>query len=131
MLHGVLITEVFERQAQRAGVSEEEFWAIVLAVASDPLGGTLIPGTGGARKVRHRGRGKGKSGGYRTVHYFAAEDVPVFLLALVDKGERADLTQRERNELAATLPLIAESYRRGATARANYGRRRPVGRGES
>jgi mRNA-degrading endonuclease RelE of RelBE toxin-antitoxin system len=59
----------------------------------------LIPGTGGARKVRFGGRGKGKSGGYRVITYYAAEDVPVFLLALVDKGQRADISQADRNAL--------------------------------
>jgi hypothetical protein len=34
--------------------------------------GDLIPGTGGARKRRFAGRGKGKSGGYRTVSYLRA-----------------------------------------------------------
>jgi len=66
-------------------------------------------GTGGARKLRVAGRGKGKRGGYRVIPYFGAEDVPVFLLALYGKGRRADLTHAQRNNLAATLPQIAEA----------------------
>jgi len=87
------------------------------SVAADPTAGDLIVGTGGARKLRVAGRGKGKSGGYRVIHYFAAEDVPVFLLALYGKGRQADLTQAQRNDLAATLPQIAEAYRKSTRHR--------------
>ena len=46
-----------------------------------------MEGTGGCRKLRFAGKGKGKRGGFRTVHYYAGYDVPVLLLALIDKGE--------------------------------------------
>ncbi len=85
---------------------------IVATIAADPLAGDLMAGTGGARKLRHPGRGKGKSGGYRTVHYFGGDDVPVFLLALYGKGERDNLSKAERNELAALLPMLADKYRK-------------------
>jgi hypothetical protein len=81
------------------------------------LAGDLIPGTGGARKRRFVGRGKGKSGGYRTVSYFAGADVPVLLLALIDKGERADLSEGERRELRKELAGYASDYRAGVRNR--------------
>ena len=88
------------------------------------MGGDLNPGTGGARKLRIAGRGKGKSGGYRTVSDFAGQDVPVLLLALIDKGERADLSQTERNELRRELTGFARDYRAGVRERANAPRKR-------
>ena len=42
--------------------------------------GDLIPGTGGARKFRFAKAGMGKRSGYRIISYYAADDVPVFLL---------------------------------------------------
>jgi hypothetical protein len=110
-MHGVLLTSVFERQAKAAGLDDEEVQEIAVAIAGNPLGGELMVGTGGARKMRHAGRGGGKSGGYRTIHYFGGDDVPIFLLALIDKGERANLSKAERNELAKVLPRIADAYR--------------------
>ena len=107
----VVTTSVFERQAKAAGVTDRELAEMIDFLAENPETGTVIPGTGGARKVRFRSEGKGKSGGYRTVHYYAADDVPVFLLALVKKGARADISQAERNELARILPRIAAAYR--------------------
>jgi len=89
----------------------------VRRIAEHPRQGDIIPGTGGARKVRFAGRGKGKSGGFRAVTYFAADDVPVLLLALINKGERADLSQAERNALRIELQGFAEDYRAGVSAK--------------
>lgn len=79
--------------------------------------GDVIPGTGGARKVRFVGRGKGKSGGFRVITYFAGTDLPVFLLTLFAKGERVDLTQAERNEMRRELAGLADDYRGSADER--------------
>jgi hypothetical protein len=112
-MHGVILTETFERQAKRAKLHEDQLMEIVAAIAGDPLGGELIVGTGGARKMRHAGRGKGKSGGYRTVHYFGGDDVPLFLLSIYGKDQKSDLTAAERKDLASLLPRIADAYRKG------------------
>jgi len=68
-------------------------------------------GTGGARKVRFAGRGKGKSGGYRVITFFGGDDIPVFLLNVFSKGERANLSKTERNELRQELTGLANDYR--------------------
>lgn len=68
-MHGVVLTPTFERDAKDAGLSDDDVMEIASTIAVDPMAGDLMAGTGGARKVRHRGRGKGKSGGYRTIHY--------------------------------------------------------------
>ena len=77
------------------------------------LAGDDIPGTGGARKVRFAGRGKGKSGGYRVVTFYSGPDIPVFLLNVFAKGDRIDLTKAERNELREILSGIVATYREG------------------
>ncbi|HKN10000.1 MAG TPA: addiction module toxin RelE, partial [Pseudomonadota bacterium] len=81
-------TPTFLRDVAQSGMSEDEHDRIVRQIAKTPLRGDIIPGTGGARKVRFAGRGKGKSGGYRVVTYFAGDDVPTLLLVLINKGER-------------------------------------------
>jgi hypothetical protein len=116
-MHAVIETSVFLRDAARAGLSEMERDEIIAMIARDPTLGDMIPGTGGARKVRVAGRGKGKSGGYRIISYFAAEDVPVLLLVLIDKRERTDLTQSERNALRDRLGRFAVTYREGVQRR--------------
>jgi len=116
-MHAVIETSVFLRDAARAGLSEMERDEIITMIARDPTAGDVIPGTGGARKLRVAGRGKGKSGGYRIISYFAAEDVPVLLLVLIDKRERTDLTLSERNALRDRLGRFAVTYREGVPRR--------------
>jgi hypothetical protein len=109
----VIQTPTFLADAKAAGLDDSELAEITATIAANPLIGDIIPGTGGARKVRFGGRGKGKSGGYRVITYYAAEDVPVFLLALVDKGQRADISQADRNALREILGTLADEYREG------------------
>jgi hypothetical protein len=116
-VHAVLYTPTFEADAADAGLSENEVLDIATWLGRNPLAGKLIAGTGGARKVRFPAPGRGKSGGYRTIHYFGGDDVPVFLLALVSKSERENLSKAERNALRAELQHLADDYRSGVQAR--------------
>lgn len=81
-------------------------------IASDPQAGDIISGTGGARKLRHPAPGGGKSGGWRTIHYWGGNDVPVFLLAVYAKSQKDNISQAEKNELKKILPLVADAYRK-------------------
>ena len=83
----------------------------IAELAADPAAGVAISGTGGCRKVRVAGRGKVKSGGYRAITFYSGSDIPVFLLAAFSKGERADLSPKERNALAALTKGIVAEYR--------------------
>jgi hypothetical protein len=115
-MHAVIETPTFIADIERQGLSDEARAAIVTSVSRHPLSGDPMPGTGGARKRRIAGRGKGKRGGYRVITYYGGEDVPVFLLLLLSKGERADLSQAERNELRSILSTLADDYRAGVRA---------------
>ena len=112
-MHTVVWTATFLAQAKREGLTQEEMDAMVNRLSEEPLSGDMMAGTGGARKLRHPGRGQGKSGGYRTIHYYGGDDLPVFLLSVYGKGTKANLSRAERNELAIILPQIAAAYRGG------------------
>ena len=124
-MHAVIETPTFLRDCDDAEITDDERLTIINAIAAEPQGGDLMPGTGGARKRRFAGRGKGKSGGYRTVSYYAADDVPVLLLALIDKGERADLSKAEQNDLRVRLSRYAQTYREGMMRQIHHMRFRP------
>ncbi len=113
MLQSVVETPDFLRDAEDARLTAEERARIVALTAAFPKAGAEIPGTGGARKIRFPGRGKGKSGGYRVISFYAGPDVPVFLLNVFAKGDKIDLTKAERNELRKELAGLAEDYRQG------------------
>ncbi len=113
MLHAVAETPTFQRDAAAAGMTEAEKTELITYLAANPEAGDLIIGTGGARKLRWRRPGTGKSGGYRVITYFAGRTLPIFLLTLYAKGERATLSAAERNTLHAILTGIAASYAKG------------------
>jgi hypothetical protein len=113
-MHTVIETSSYLADAKAAGLTETDRDAVVEMIASNPRAGDEIGGTGGARKVRVAGRGKGKSGGYRVITFYSGKDVPVFLLAVYSKGEKANLSKAERNELKGILGDIVQDYRKGA-----------------
>jgi hypothetical protein len=108
-MHAIVETRAYLRAAEQAGMTDEEREAAKMTIARNPLAGDEIKGTGGCRKVRIAGRGKGKSGGYRVITYYGGVDVPVFLLTVFSKGHRSDLSQRERNDLAKIAKTLVPS----------------------
>jgi hypothetical protein len=116
-MHAVVETHSFRRAANAAGVTEAERLTIIDLVAADPTAGDLMEGTGGARKWRFAAKGKGKSGGYRIITFFAAQDIPVFLLDIFAKGEKVNLSKAERNELKGVLGKLADEWRSSVKAK--------------
>ena len=111
-MHTVVETSSFAKGADEAELNDEEKHQIKVFIAGNPTAGDLIPGTGGARKLRFPFRQKGKSGGVRVVTYYAGEDIPVFLLDVFKKSDRINLSKKERNELKEVLSGLAEDYRK-------------------
>jgi hypothetical protein len=62
-MHVVVEMPQFRSDVKSAGLSDQQQVAIIDRIAAKPLAGDLIQGSGGARKARFAGRGKGKSGG--------------------------------------------------------------------
>jgi hypothetical protein len=89
-----------------------EMRTVVDIVSADPGAGDLIVGSGGCRKLRIAGKGKGKSGGYRVVSYFAANDLPVFLVAVLAKGSRANFTKAETAAMTKMTKTITAGIKR-------------------
>ncbi len=103
-------TPAFLGDARSLGLPEAERLAIVTWIAANPAAGDAIEGTGGARKVRFGGKGKGKSGGYRVITFFSGADIPVFLLNIFAKNEKTGLTPKERHVLKTVLANIVKTY---------------------
>jgi hypothetical protein len=104
-MHTVSLTRSYEIAAKQAGMTDDETAAIVTFLAENPQAGDELPGTGGCRKVRIAGRGKGKSGGYRTITFYSGEAMPVYLITVFSKGEKSTLTGKE----AAALKVITKT----------------------
>jgi hypothetical protein len=101
----------FVADARSTGMTEAERFEIIDWIEDNPTAGDPIEGTGGARKVRFAGKGKGKSGGYRVITFFSGPDIPVFLLNVFAKNEKTNVTPKERSALKTVLREIVEAYR--------------------
>ncbi|MGL6161048.1 type II toxin-antitoxin system RelE/ParE family toxin [Microbulbifer sp.] len=98
-------------------MTEAERLTAIGLVSENPQAGDVMQGTGGCRKVRIPGRSKETSGGYRVITVFGGDEIPVFLLTVFSKGDRANLTQAQRNQLAKLTQALISSYGRGKDSR--------------
>lgn len=88
----------------------EERRDIVDYLAANPKAGDIMEGAGGVRKLRWGRQGRGKSGGVRVIYYVHSELMPLYLLTLFAKNERANLTKAERNELAGLVDILVSAW---------------------
>ncbi|MDP2833288.1 MAG: type II toxin-antitoxin system RelE/ParE family toxin [Pseudomonadota bacterium] len=83
---------------------------VVDYLAAHPKAGDLMEATGGVRKLRWGRGGQGKSGGVRVIYYFHSEAMPLYLLTLFAKSERANLSKAERNDLAELVEILVQTW---------------------
>jgi hypothetical protein len=91
----------FQRQAASIW-SEAELHAFIDWIAANPLAGDVIPGAGGARKVRWAVQGRGKRGGARVIYFNYTDEGVLELFAVYVKAERENMpaSQINRNRKA-------------------------------
>lgn len=87
-------------------LGEAGYAELVAFIAANPEMGDIIPGSGGFRKMRFRRGNSGKSGGVRTIYFYYSPDLPISLLAIYGKGERANLSKAEINELYGIAKIL-------------------------
>ena len=103
-------TPSFIRQAEML-FSPQEKADVIVFLATNPLSGDEIPGTGGVRKVRVAAKGKGKSGGARIIYYYYDEGAPIYALLAYGKGRKTDLTPDEAKAVAHLARQIKAAQR--------------------
>lgn len=93
-------------------LTSEQMNEVADILAANPEAGEIMPGTGGCQKLRYAGvAGKGKSGGMRVIHLYVTAGQKVHLLDIYGKGEKANLTKAERNELAKLTEILKKEKR--------------------
>lgn len=72
---------------------DDEYLALQLFLCENPEAGTVIPGSGGCRKLRwaSKGKVKGKRGGNRVIYFLRPKRGQVVLVAAYAKNERDDI----------------------------------------
>jgi len=92
-------------------LGEQERLDVIDYLATHPLAGKLLQGTGGLRKLRWRRGNRGKSGGVRIIYYYHGEEMPLYLLAMFAKGQKTSLSAAERHELKALVGILVASWK--------------------
>ena len=110
-MHTVVELPEFIRRAKVCDMSADEIDNVIDALAKTPDCGDPLVGTGGFRKWRSAGRGKGKSGGFRVVSFFSGAALPVFLITVFSKSEKENLSHAERNALKSLGKEIVSGFR--------------------
>lgn len=72
----------------------------------------MIPHTGGFRKARWARRGRGKSGGLRTIYFFLAEPGRIYMAAIYAKSKQDNLSASDQNVLSKLAVQIKKDSRR-------------------
>ncbi len=83
---------------------------IINYLAAHPKAGDLMEGTGGVRKLRWGRGAHGKSSGVRVIYYVHSDLMPLYLLTLFAKNERANISKAERNELVELVELLVQTW---------------------
>jgi hypothetical protein len=103
----------FSAQWQSLDLDDAELARLQQVLAADPTAGTVVPSSGGLRKLRFvpAGWATGKSGALR-VYYANLPDGGVVVLATVfPKSAASDVSRAMLRELAAAAAAITVAYR--------------------
>jgi len=100
-------TAVFSKQVDKL-LDAESYRLLQLRLVANPEAGAVVPGTGGLRKIRWQGSGRGKRGGVRAIYYWARMDGVLLMLFMYPKSEMDDLTVAQKKILAA---LVKEEFK--------------------
>ena len=101
----------YQRKAKRL-LSSVEQSELITYLSINPKAGVLIEDTGGIRKLRWRKADRGKSAGVRVIYYYHSEIMPLYLLTVFGKNERASLSQQEKHILAKAVKQLVEYWRK-------------------
>ena len=104
----IVETSISTRAIQNL-MSDDEYQQLQSALVIRPDMGTLIPGSGGLRKLRWRLPGHGKRGGVRVIYCWIPSREEIRMLMVYTKARQEKLTSWQLN----LLRRIVESWNNG------------------
>ena len=100
----IIETPIFTRRLKSL-LTDDEYRELQNALIARPEAGKIIRGSGGIRKLRWAGSGRGKRGGVRVIYYWLSGEEIILMLLIYSKKEQDDLTP----EQLKTLRNLVES----------------------
>lgn len=86
-------------------MDDDEYREVQRHLAKHPGIGKLMPGSGGMRKVRWAGSGRGKRGGLRLIYYSWSSKDRISMLFIHRKNEQDDLALEQVRLLRRALEV--------------------------
>ena len=86
-------------------LDDDEYSALQLHLANQPAAGKVIPGSGGLRKIRWAGSGRGKRGGLRVIYFWWIARSRISMLLVYPKNEQDDLSADQVKLLRKALEI--------------------------
>ena len=84
-------------------IPDDSYRLLQAALADAPELGVVIPGTGGIRKIRWGGSGRGKRGGIRVLYFSHPPSRTILFLFAFAKAERDDLGPSQKASLGRVV----------------------------
>jgi mRNA-degrading endonuclease RelE of RelBE toxin-antitoxin system len=103
----IVETSIFTRQVNHL-LSAESYRQLQIALVDDPRRPPVIPRSGGLRKLRWEGSGRGRRGGIRVIYKWIPEREWLLMLLAYSKSEHDDLT---REQLRILRRVVEEELR--------------------
>ncbi|MCW5557873.1 MAG: type II toxin-antitoxin system RelE/ParE family toxin [Verrucomicrobiae bacterium] len=97
-------TSTFTKRVLRL-MDDARYAALQAYLASHPDAGDLIRGSGGIRKIRWAGSGRGKRGGLRVIYYWWVARDRISMLLVYPKNEQDDLNADQVKQLRKALEI--------------------------
>jgi len=95
-------TSIFTKEITRI-LTDDEYKELQNFLVVQPKAGTVIKGSGGLRKVRWKVKGRGKSGGIRTIYYYHEDESLLLMIYVYEKSKTEDLTPKQIEMLRKTF----------------------------
>ena len=90
----IIETPIFTKKL-KAILGVEDYRLLQNYLIDRPESGKVIPGSGGLRKLRWTGSGRGKRGGSRVIYYYFKGNEIILMLLIYRKNETEDLTKEQ------------------------------------
>lgn len=91
-------TPLFTRRVSEL-LDDDAYALLRAALIVNPAVGAAISGTGGIRKVRWAGSGRGKRGGARVIYFAALGHETILMLYIYARNEQEDLSEAQKKAL--------------------------------
>ncbi len=95
------------------GLDEPDLRRLELELLDDPKAGSVMVGTGRARKVRFAFAHRGKSGSVRVIYVDFERYEKLYFVAVYQKAEKENLTEAERRRVRGLIDELEHILERG------------------